>query len=46
VHADYQTGLSGCVDFLLRLGHGGPRPWLPEEDAVPARTAAGAGVGA
>lgn len=32
VRADYQTGLSGCVDFLLRLAHGGPRPWLADED--------------
>ncbi|MEC3992481.1 lanthionine synthetase LanC family protein [Actinacidiphila sp. DG2A-62] len=32
VRADHQTGLSGCVDFLLRLAHGGPRPWLADED--------------
>lgn len=31
VRADYQTGLSGAVGFLLRLGHGGPRPWMAEE---------------
>lgn len=28
VTVDYQTGLSGVVDFLLRLDHGGPRPWM------------------
>jgi hypothetical protein len=29
-HAGYGTGLAGVVDFLLRLRHGGPRPWMPE----------------
>jgi len=24
---DYQVGLAGALAFLLRLGHGGPRPW-------------------
>ncbi|GIE75541.1 serine/threonine protein kinase [Actinoplanes philippinensis] len=24
---DYQVGLAGNLAFLLRLGHGGPRPW-------------------
>jgi hypothetical protein len=25
---DYQVGMSGALSFLLRLRHGGPRPWL------------------
>ncbi|MFG2822229.1 class IV lanthionine synthetase LanL [Kitasatospora sp. NPDC048365] len=29
VVADYQTGTAGALDFLHRLQHGGPRPWLP-----------------
>ncbi|MEU5102404.1 class IV lanthionine synthetase LanL [Streptomyces sp. NPDC021354] len=29
LRADYQTGLGGPVQFLLRLAHGGPRPWMP-----------------
>ncbi|MFD9789961.1 class IV lanthionine synthetase LanL [Streptomyces sp. NPDC059070] len=29
VCADYGTGLSGVLAFLLRLSHGGPRLWLP-----------------
>lgn len=28
VVADYNVGLAGVVDFLLRLRHGGPRPWM------------------
>ncbi|MCK2244159.1 MULTISPECIES: class IV lanthionine synthetase LanL [unclassified Crossiella] len=27
--ADFNTGLSGTLSFLLRLRDGGPRPWLP-----------------
>jgi hypothetical protein len=27
VVADYGVGLAGTLDFLLRLRHGGPRPW-------------------
>lgn len=27
VVSDYQVGLAGSVAFLLRLGHGGARPW-------------------
>jgi hypothetical protein len=34
VHADYQTGLSGSLAFLLRLRDGGDRDWLPP---LPAR---------
>lgn len=30
VSADYSTGLSGVLAFLLRLGTGGDRLWLPE----------------
>jgi tRNA A-37 threonylcarbamoyl transferase component Bud32 len=26
----YAAGTAGVLDFLLRLRHGGPRPWLPE----------------
>ncbi|MFG2143299.1 class IV lanthionine synthetase LanL [Streptomyces sp. NPDC048696] len=29
VWADYGTGLSGALAFLLRYVHGGPRLWLP-----------------
>jgi hypothetical protein len=28
VYADYQTGLSGFLGFLLRLRDGGPRLWM------------------
>ncbi|MDT3727641.1 lanthionine synthetase LanC family protein [Streptomyces sp. DSM 41972] len=42
-HADYQTGLSGPLDFLLRLGHGGPRSWLPDA-AVATRLQEAAGA--
>ncbi|MCD9194331.1 protein kinase/lanthionine synthetase C family protein [Streptomyces albireticuli] len=28
VHASYHVGLAGALDFLLRLAHGGDRPWL------------------
>ncbi|ARZ72017.1 Serine/threonine protein kinase [Streptomyces albireticuli] len=28
VHASYHVGLAGALDFLLRLAHGGGRPWL------------------
>jgi lantibiotic modifying enzyme len=27
-HAGYNTGLAGVLDFLLRLRHGGARPWM------------------
>ncbi|MFJ6939540.1 class IV lanthionine synthetase LanL [Streptomyces sp. NPDC101132] len=30
VVADYGTGLSGVLAFLLRLRYGGPRLWLPD----------------
>ncbi|MBP2328418.1 hypothetical protein JOF56_008803 [Kibdelosporangium banguiense] len=29
VYADFGTGLSGALSFLLRLRSGGRRPWLP-----------------
>ncbi|EWM09986.1 class IV lanthionine synthetase LanL [Kutzneria sp. 744] len=35
--ADYNTGLGGAVGFLLRLAHGGPRPWMVD---APVRSAA------
>ncbi|GDY31695.1 serine/threonine protein kinase [Gandjariella thermophila] len=28
VSAGYATGLAGVLSFLLRLRHGGPRPWM------------------
>ncbi|MCT9933603.1 class IV lanthionine synthetase LanL [Planotetraspora sp. A-T 1434] len=31
VHVGYNTGLSGALGFLLRLRHGGPRWWMPDE---------------
>ncbi|SEF97473.1 Serine/threonine protein kinase [Nonomuraea solani] len=31
VHTGYNTGLGGAVSFLLRLRHGGPRPWMLDE---------------
>ena len=42
-HADYQTGISGPLDFLLRLGHGGPRSWMPDA-AVATRLQEAAGA--
>ncbi|MER6582874.1 class IV lanthionine synthetase LanL [Nonomuraea sp. NPDC001023] len=33
----WNTGLAGVLDFLLRLRHGGPRPWTAD---VPARVPA------
>jgi lantibiotic modifying enzyme len=35
VSAGYGTGLSGVLSFLLRLRHGGPRPWMVDTDACP-----------
>ncbi|WP_433663988.1 class IV lanthionine synthetase LanL [Nocardia sp. CA-128927] len=32
VCASYNVGLAGVLDFLLRLGHGGPRSWLVDND--------------
>jgi lantibiotic modifying enzyme len=34
VTASYGTGLSGALGFLLRLRHGGPRWWMPDEPAA------------
>jgi hypothetical protein len=31
VTAGYNTGLTGALGFLLRLRHGGPRWWMPDE---------------
>jgi hypothetical protein len=31
VNVGYQTGLGGALGFLLRLRHGGPRWWMPDE---------------
>jgi lantibiotic modifying enzyme len=36
VHAGYNTGLAGVLDFLLRLRHGGTRPWMADPTVVPA----------
>ena len=33
---DFAVGTAGCISFLLRAQHGGPRLWLPEIE-VPAR---------
>ena len=47
VSADYGTGMSGVLSFLLRLRQGGPRPWMVDADAwqnatqVPQRTMRG-----
>jgi serine/threonine protein kinase len=30
IGAGYAQGAAGVLDFLTRLRHGGPRPWLPE----------------
>jgi hypothetical protein len=30
VTAGYGTGMAGVLSFLLRLRHGGPRPWMPD----------------
>lgn len=32
VSIGYGTGLSGVLSFLLRLRHGGPRPWMADVD--------------
>ncbi len=31
----YATGLSGCLAFLLRLRHGGPRWGMPDQILPP-----------
>lgn len=36
----YAEGTAGVLDFLLRLRHGGPRPWLPEIHPMSPRIAA------
>jgi lantibiotic modifying enzyme len=41
VHAGYHTGLAGVLDFLLRLRHGGNRPWLVEPLAAAAGRSGG-----
>lgn len=38
ITADFNTGLSGVLGFLLRLRHRGPRLWMPD-DLLPARAA-------
>ncbi|WP_159046072.1 class IV lanthionine synthetase LanL [Streptomyces sp. WM6372] len=35
VTADWNVGLSGVVGFLLRLRHGGPRPWMADGPVLP-----------
>ncbi|MEV7414739.1 class IV lanthionine synthetase LanL [Streptomyces sp. NPDC089919] len=34
VTADWNVGLSGVLGFLLRLRHGGPRPWMADGPAT------------
>ncbi|MFD7615000.1 class IV lanthionine synthetase LanL [Streptomyces sp. NPDC059828] len=41
VAVDYNVGLSGAVGFLLRLRHGGSRPWMADGLATDAFCAAG-----
>ncbi|MGW6918460.1 class IV lanthionine synthetase LanL [Kitasatospora sp. NPDC054939] len=36
VTADYNVGLGGVLAFLLRLRHGGPRPWMADGPTGPA----------
>jgi hypothetical protein len=36
VVADFHTGLSGTLGYLLRLRHGGRRPWMPDLDGTTA----------
>jgi serine/threonine protein kinase len=38
VSAGYGTGLSGVLSFLLRLRHGGPRPWMVDAGSLAAVT--------
>jgi hypothetical protein len=38
VTTDYNTGLGGPLGFLLRLRHGGPRQWMPDEFLAATRT--------
>lgn len=40
VSPDQQTGVAGTVAFLLRLTHGGPRPWTPGAMSVAASASA------
>lgn len=42
IRGDYQTGLAGSVSFLLRLAHGGPRPWMPDAPLAATERPAGA----
>nr|BFE80624.1 hypothetical protein GCM10020093_032250 [Planobispora longispora] len=44
VTVGWNTGLAGVLDFLHRLRHGGPRPWMadPPGDGPPDPAAAGA----
>ncbi|MEU5085218.1 lanthionine synthetase LanC family protein [Streptomyces sp. NPDC021356] len=39
VSTGHHTGLGGVVGFLLRLLHGGPRPWLPDTPPAAPSTA-------
>ncbi|MCC3770097.1 lanthionine synthetase C family protein, partial [Streptomyces sp. UNOC14_S4] len=32
-YADHATGVAGALSFLVRLRHGGPRPWMPPAPA-------------
>ncbi|GAA0584988.1 class IV lanthionine synthetase LanL [Streptomyces crystallinus] len=44
VWADYGTGLSGVLAFLLRSAHGGPRLWLPRSLTAPPAHDSGTGT--
>jgi hypothetical protein len=46
VSAAYGTGLAGPLSFLLRLRHGGPRPWMSDDgSALVLRAATTSGAG-
>ncbi|WP_214409101.1 class IV lanthionine synthetase LanL [Sphaerisporangium fuscum] len=43
VTVGWNTGLAGVLDFLHRLRHGGPRPWMadPEDGSAPSTSPGG-----
>ncbi|MFF4412975.1 class IV lanthionine synthetase LanL [Streptosporangium sp. NPDC001559] len=43
VSLGWNTGMAGVLDFLLRLRHGGPRPWMADEPKGAPVPAAAAG---
>ncbi len=45
VTVGWNTGLAGVLDFLHRLRHGGPRPWMADTPAlVPSASGMSSGV--